>query len=421
VLREVRGKELVKVAYILSLFPKISETFILREMQALRGRGIEIQIVSLKRRREPITHPEALTFLDATVYGGSPARAFSALARLAARRPGAVAAAVGKIVATHAGHPLLLPKALPLVATAAEAGEILAARGVDRVHAHWATYPAQVAWLVKRFSGIPYSLTAHAHDIFLPNPLLREKILESDFTVTISRFNRDFIEGRCGEAAARKLEVLHCGIPLAEYPFAPDRPEQSPRLVSIGRLVDYKGFPILLRAVAALRERGREVSCEIVGDGPLLGRLREEVATLGLNGAVSLEGARTLAQVRESLRGATACVLASQRGHDGQMDGIPVVLMEAMALGVPVVSTRISGIPEIIEDGRTGLLVEPEDPESLAGAVERLLGDPALASRLATEGRKKVESEFDIERCAERLLSSMRRGAREGRTASAER
>ncbi len=393
----------MKVAYVVSLFPKISETFILREMQALRDRGVEILVVSLKRRLEPMQHPEAAAFLAATTYAAPPDRALAALALRAWRQPSVTAGVLARVVFSHLRHPALLARALPLVAAAAETADRLRSRGVTRVHAHWATYPALVAWAVNRFEGIPYSITAHAHDIFLPNPLLRLKIEESDFAVTISEFNRRRLIERAGSRCAAKIHVIHCGVPLAQYVPRAVRPEGPPRIVSIGRLVDYKGFPTLLRAVASLRARGVEVLCDIVGEGPEETRVRSTVRALGLDGSVRLLGARTQEEVRKILTGASACVLACERGRDGQMDGIPVVLMEAMALGVPAVATRLSGIPEIIEDGRTGLLAEPGDADSLADAVQRLLSDPSLADRLARAGRLKVEEGFDVARSAEAL------------------
>jgi len=394
----------VKVAYVVSLFPKISETFILREMQALQERGIEIVVVSLKGRREPIAHAGAESFLERTVYVDDAGRALASFLRRAWRQPLAAMRLLGRVIAAHATRPLQLAKAISLVAVSARVADEVRERRADRVHAHWATWPALVAWAVGRLEGIPYSITAHAHDIFLPNPMLRRKIEESEFAVTISDFNRRFLAERCGATAAGRIRVIHCGLPLEAYPRRrPAAAEGGPLLVSVGRLVDYKGFPVLLRAVALVRARSREVVCEIVGEGPLEGRLREEVGRLGLEDVVRLRGARTQDEVRDLLRAAAVCVLASERGRDGQMDGIPVVLMEAMALGAPVVSTRISGIPEIVEDGVTGLLAEPGSPESLAAAIERILGDANLAARLADAARLRIEEGFDIRRVASDL------------------
>jgi glycosyltransferase involved in cell wall biosynthesis len=393
----------MKVAYIVSLFPKISETFILREMLALRALGMEIVVVSLKREREPWMQPGSEIFLPATIYPTSVFAAVGSLARLLLRRPLTVARITGQIVASHLGHPAVLLKSLPLVAVAARVSELLAQRGVDRVHAHWATYPALVAWAVGRLERLPYSITAHAHDIFLPNPMLRRKIEESAFTVTISEYNRRHLTELCGERAASKLHVIRCGIPLGEYRARDAEPPGPARIVSVGRLVDFKGFPTLLRAVAALRKRRLDVSCDIVGDGPMEAELRALVSSLGLDGSVRLHGALSQEQVRELLRGATCSVLACERGRDGQMDGIPVFLMEALALGVPAVTTRISGVPELVEDACTGLLVDPGDPESLAAALARLLSDTVLARQLAEAGRRRVERDFDLERNAAAL------------------
>jgi len=404
----------LKVAYIVSLFPKISETFILREMEALRGRGAEITVVSLKHRREAMLHPEAEAFLGSTLYPSSPLGILRCLLGRLARNPGALLTLAARVLAAHAAHPILLAKSLPVLATAVWVAERLEEKGVERVHAHWATYPALAAWGIRRLAGIPYSITAHAHDIFLPNPLLAEKILGSEFTVTISGFNRDVIASLCGPVAAAKVRVIHCGIPLRLYPQRPSPPEGAARIISVGRMVDYKGFITLLGAVARLRGAGRDLRCDIVGDGPMRAEVEAEVGRLGLGGAVRLLGSRTQGEVRDLLRGATACVLASERGRDGQMDGIPVVLMEAMAMGVPSVATRISGIPEIIEDGRTGFLAAPGDPASLAAAVARLLDDPGMVRRVTSSARAKIEEEFDIERSASALLRLMGQAAGAG-------
>lgn len=393
----------MKVAYIVSLFPKISETFILREILALKARGVDVVIVSLKSRREATVHPEASELSAATTDAPSADRAAAALLLRLWRQPIVTLSMIARVVFSHALHPSILAKSLPLLAAAAYLGEELRQRGVHRIHAHWATYPALVAWAIQRFEGIPYSITAHAHDIFLPNPLLAAKIEESGFTVTISGFNRDHLAGRCGPRAAAKIHVIHCGVPLDQFRMREAPAAGPPRLVSVGRMVEYKGFPTLLKALATLRGRGRDVSLDLIGDGPLEGRIRDVVRDLRLDGSVRLMGARTQEEVRSALAGATSCVLACERGRNGEMDGIPVVLMEAMALGVPVVSTRLSGIPEIVEDGRTGLLAAPADPGSLASAVDRVIQDPDLAARLTAAARLKVEAEFDVAKSAEAL------------------
>ena len=394
----------MKVAYIVSLFPTISETFILEEMLALRERGVEIIVISLKSRRGTIMHPEASTFLSSTIYVDAPARAFVSLFLRAWRQPIVTLSILARVALEHlALSPILLVKSLAAVAMGAHVADLLCEYRVHRVHAHWATYPALVAWVVRHFEEIPYAITAHAHDIFMPNPLLCRTVEQSDFTVTISNYNKRLLTEQCGDKAAAKIHVIHCGVPLEAYAMRSTVPPGPPRIVSVGRLVDYKGFPTLLRAVASLHEQGREVTCDIVGEGPMEPIIRSMIDTLRLNGNVFLLGALTRAEVREILQGATVFVLACERGHGGLMDGIPVVLMEAMALGIPTVSTRLSGVPEIIEDGRTGLLAEPGDANSIAAALDRLISDPTLAGRFAEAGRRKVEESFDIAHSAAAL------------------
>lgn len=402
----------MKIAYIVSLFPKISETFILREMEVLKERGVDLLVVSLKRGAEPLRHAGAEPFMDVLIHAPSPSAALLSFGASLLTRPLATLGVLARVALAHLGRPLLLAKSLPLVFVASWVARRLRSEGVEHVHAHWATYPAQVAWGVRALGGIPYSMTAHAHDIFLPNPMLPEKVLRSTFTATVSEFNRRWIAGICGAGAAERLEIVRCGVPLDEFALRNGAPPPGGGIVSVGRLVDYKGFPTLLEAVAILASRGRRIACTIVGDGPLLGELRARAAAAGLQDTVHLVGAQTQSQVRDLLSRAEICVLASQRGHDGQMDGIPVVLMEALALGVPAISTRISGIPELVEDDRTGLLVPPEDAVALAGAVERLLDDGALAARLAEEGRRRVEAHYDARANADRLLALIDRRGR---------
>jgi glycosyltransferase involved in cell wall biosynthesis len=397
----------MKIAYVVSLFPKISETFILHELESLRERGEDLVVVSLKSGEEPLRHQGVEPFLESLVRAPSPIAALGAFVAFALERPGAAFGTLAKVTLAHIGHPLLLARAVPLVFVGAAVARRLRAMGVEHVHAHWATYPAQVAWTVRALAGIPYSITAHAHDIFLPNPMLREKIEGSVFTVAISEFNRRWIADGCGRKAGERIRIVRCGVPLRRFP---PRNGAAPveGIVSVGRLVDYKGFPTLIDAIRILHSEGRRVPCTIVGDGPERGRLRALIEASDLGGLVSLAGVKTRDEVREALAGAALCVLASERGHDGQMDGVPVVLMEAMALGVPCVSTRISGIPELVEHGVTGLLTPPGDARALASAIGRLLDEEGLAASVAGAARRKVEAEYDSEANAGRLLSLMR-------------
>ncbi|MFQ5700995.1 MAG: glycosyltransferase [Acidobacteriota bacterium] len=403
----------MRIAYVVSLFPKLSETFILREMLALKRRGHQVTVFSLKNTPEELVHPEAQAFAADTVRVGFGPGIILAMARVVLRRPSALAEIVARIVMAHRRRPILLIKNLALVPAATCFAQRIRSLRIEHIHAHWATYPAMVAWIVSRLTGIPYSVTGHAHDLFLPNPMLVRKVKDAKFFATISEFNRALLYQACGPDAMGKVRLIRCGLPLEEFSFVQHRSAPSgalPRVLSVGRLVEYKGFDILIRACARLRECGRRVRCVIVGDGPERARLHRLVAELHLEEEVNLRGSRTQAEVREMMGASDLFVLACIRGADGQQDGIPIVLMEAMALGVPVVSTKLSGIPELVKDGETGLLAAPGDADHLASAMQRILDDPALAESMRTAARAWVEKEFDLRRSVTYLCDAFTQG-----------
>jgi len=408
----------VRIAYVVSQFPKLSETFILREILEVGALGHEITILSLKRSAEPLAHEETRPLLERTLYPAPLHRMAAASLYYLLRRPIAVMRATGRIVLAHAGHPILLAKSLALVPIALAFARSLREGRVAHVHAHWATYPATVAWVVSRLEGLTYSVTGHAHDLFLANPMLERKIRDSAFFATISEFNRALLIQRYGPEVLEKIRLIRCGLPLEEFPFdgvaAADR-SGPPLVVSVGRLVEYKGFHVLIRAFAHLKRRGRPARCLIVGEGPERPVLERLASRLGVDEEVTFAGGMRQDEVRAAIGGADLFVLACVKGRDGQQDGIPIVLMEAMALGVPVVSTRLSGIPELVIDNRTGILVAPGDEEHLADGMERLLTDEPLARRLRDEARRMVEKEFDGRRWAARLAAGIREAAGAGR------
>lgn len=400
----------MRIAYVVSLFPKLSETFILREILGLRARGHDVRILSLKRETETIRHPEADGLMEATDYPGGIVSLIGATLWWIGRRPWALAQVAARIAADHAAHPVLLAKSLALIPLSLWAARRLLRLGATRVHAHWASWPAQTAWISWRLTGIPYSVTAHAHDLFLPNPMLPRKVSDSRFFATISEYNRSFLIQACGAGALGRIRLIRCGLPLDQLPFAPPRPAAESggpaSILSVGRLVDYKGFDVLIRAMAILKTRGLRARCLIVGEGPERGRLARLIGELDLSGEVALTGGLLQKGVMEAMRAADLFALACRTAPDGQQDGIPIVLMEAMALGLPVVSTPISGIPELLIDSATGLLAAPEDPEHLAQVIGRLLGDRKLAALLARAARDKIEAEYSLDRSLDALCEA---------------
>jgi glycosyltransferase involved in cell wall biosynthesis len=257
--------------------------------------------------------------------------------------------------------------------------------------------------MIRALAGIRYTLTTHAHDIFLPNPYLADNLSAAHKVVTISEYNRRFL--MAAGTPADKIAVVPCGLDFREFPVSGAATPQPGTIVSIGRLDPIKGFTYLIEACRLLASRQIRFSCEIVGEGPLRPQLEQQIRSAGLQDRVRLLGALGQQQVREILSRSEIFVLPSVRTADGNQDGIPVALMEAMALGLPVLSTQVSGIPELIFDGDSGLLTPPGDAHALADGIARLLVDAALRERLAARGRVQVRIRHDILRSAERMQS----------------
>ncbi|HET8647617.1 MAG TPA: glycosyltransferase, partial [Vicinamibacteria bacterium] len=249
-------------------------------------------------------------------------------------------------------------------------------------------------------------------DIFVRRDMLAAKLAAASFVRCISEFNRDFLRARY-PAQAGALTVVHMGLPVA----APATPALAPapgppRLLCVGALKPYKGHAVLLRALARLRERGVPFSCDLVGEGPLRARIAAQIAAAGLDGHVRLLGARTQDEVAALMAAAAAVVQPSVVAGDGQMEGIPVALMEAMAARKPVVASALSGIPELVEDGLSGLLVPPGDVEALAAALQRVLTEPPLAAWLGEQGRRAVVRDYELAATAGAVLAAVDRDRR---------
>lgn len=384
------------IAVLLSRFPLITETFILREVIEMERQGQPVRLVPILHERAGVVHREALPWMDRALR----ASLFSAtvlLANLRAlrNRPGQVLRLLGRLLAASARKPDFLLRTLAIFPKSVWVAERMEEEGVMHLHAHFATHPATLALAVSSLTGIPWSVTVHAHDIFVSQAMLREKLATARFVRSISRFNREFLERRFPELSGR-VEVIHVGIEPEVYRSLPAPPEGTPALLCVASLRPYKGHAVLLDACRRLRDEGVDFRCEMVGDGPLRPEIERRVAELGLDGTVRLLGALPQHEVTRRLGESTVFVLPSVVAPDGQMEGIPVALMEAMAAGRPVVTSALSGIPELVEDGVTGLLVQPGDAPGISAALKRLIEDPALRCHLAERGREKVEREFRL-------------------------
>ncbi|MPV37420.1 glycosyltransferase family 4 protein [Georgenia subflava] len=395
-----------RIGYVLKMYPRFSETFVVSEIIAREARGADIEIFSLRPPVDPRFH-DTLARVQAPVTYVPRARKAEELWQT-----------------LRGASPLLprLPELLPELlredacdaAQAVEVAVMAVERGLTHLHAHFASMATTVARLAALLAGITYSFTAHAKDLFhesVEHTDVARKIADAHHVVTVSDFNvRHLRTAYPFAVAGTPVHRIYNGLDLDAFAhLAPGaRPaSQVPTVVAVGRLVEKKGFDVLVDAVAALRAAGRDLRCRIVGAGLLEADLRAQIARLGLDDVVELTGPLPQDRVREEVRTADVLAAPCVVGSDGNADGLPTVLLEAMALGTPCISTDVTGITEAVRHEVTGLQVPQHDPAALAAAITRLLDDRPLRDRLAGAARELVEAEFDSVGQAGRLDAAL--------------
>lgn len=396
----------MKVAYLASRFPTIAETFILFEILELRRLGLDVSIYPLIHQREEAMHGE-VEELRGSIHHIPlfSLRVARAQGYWLARRPLRYLGAWGRAILENFTSPGFLARTFAVIPLAACYARELSAAGVDHVHAHWATHPALAAFVIHRLTGLPYTFTIHAHDLYVDRHMLETKIREARSVVTISEYNRTFIEELYGRNAAAKTSVVRCGIDTEHFaPGSRPKPGGPFRILCIATLKDYKGHRYLIEACGILAGKGLDFRCTLVGEGPLRAEIEALIRAKGLEGNVVLAGFQPRQAVREMLQESGLMVLPSVVTETGKMEGIPVSLMEAMAMEVPVVATRISGISELVEDGVNGLLVRPGDSRELAAAALLIIETPPRAREMGRAGRETVLREYDLKKNAVSLL-----------------
>lgn len=395
-----------RVGYVLKMYPRFSETFVVTEILALERNGADLDIFSLRPPADGRFHASLAQVRASVSYVSSPGKPLDLWMALAACRlvhPTGVVDQLDEILAVPPGE---AHQALVLATLVRE-------RGLTHLHAHFGSMAASVARLAARIAGITYSVTLHAKDIFhkdVDRAALAVRLRDAALAVTVSDFNERYLRDLYGDAT-RTLVRIHNGIDLDA--FSPSRPLDRPRVVvGVGRLVEKKGFDHLLSAVALLRARGRAVRLDLVGGGAEEPALRARAAELDLTDLVTFHGPLTQAETREIIRGGAVLAAPCVVGADGNRDGLPTVILESLALGTPVVATPVTGIPEAIIHGRTGLLVPEADPVALADALESLVDDPGLRCELADAGRRHVQAHFDASTNGRVLHDALERLAR---------
>ncbi|TCR66294.1 glycosyltransferase [Bosea sp. BK604] len=401
---------MTKVLYFTSRFPCWSETFIVREISELIRLGVDVHIVSLKHPVEKMVQSDAAALLDRVIYPLRGVRPVAQVLGTCLQHPRRELSALADIVRGLWRHPVALVKTLVVWWRTLALLPTLRGLAPDHLHAHWATYPSTSAMLASRRLDKPYSFTAHAHDIFLEDHMLAEKMRTAAFGVTISEFNLRYLADNVSPLALQCMRIIHCGVRPADFEFAPAGRHRQ-LILAVGRLAEIKGFDHLVDACELLARRNVPFECLVIGEGPLHRALQTRIDAAGLSDRVTMLGALKQEEVRAYLARAGVFALPSVVTASGDCDGIPVALMEAMAAGLPVVSTRVSGIPELIEHGSSGLLAEPGDAKELAQCIERLIADPASTREMAGMARRTIEREFDVAIEARKLLSAIERPA----------
>jgi colanic acid/amylovoran biosynthesis glycosyltransferase len=391
------------LAYVLKRFPRISETFIAAELIELERQGERVSIFALIDPKEPFKHGFLEDLKAPVVYlpewpRREPRRVGKALLRTLASNPlGWVAAALS----------MLRPPSMDawrLVLQATVLRDEMRRAGIDHAHAHFATQGAEVARLASRMGGPRYTVTTHAKDIYheeVRHEDLRRKLGSALFVATVSEANRVYL--RSVLDGYEDVHVVPNAVDLRRLDRTDERHPEPDLVVSVARLIEKKGLGDLVDACGILRERGVPVRLRVGGDGPLLDELRSAATRVGLDGA--FPGALPHEEVRALYRQAAVFCLPCVVASTGDRDGLPTSVLEAMALGVPVVTTDVNGLPDVVIDGETGLVVPEHDPPALADALERLLKDPELAARFAEEGRRHVERAFSLEKSVSLLRS----------------
>lgn len=403
----------MKIAYILLRFPHFTETFVAKEIESVRSRHIDVRIISLLRPKPGPVQPLSADLAQYAWYAPSPARAalWKAQAHFLLKSPRTYLRLLGTLLRQpYPRRPVaLFAKRILVFLKAVCVAHHLKESEVTLLHSHFAWLSGAAAWICARLLKVPFTITVHAYDIYFKNDLLGLVSREASRLVSISEYNRAQVAAT-GSISARSISVIHCGVEHSEFAERPARGLEAGlcgpvKILSVGSLFYMKGHRNLISACHLLSERGLDFACTIIGSGPEEPALRELIRACGLENRVKLPGALAHPEVLAAYYRNDLFVLACTVAPEGERDGIPVVLMEAGMAGLPLISTPVSGVPEIIHHGQTGWLAPTNDPAALADAIAVLAQDPALQRRLGENARALVEARFDLQKSVAQLAA----------------
>lgn len=401
-----------RTAFVLGPFPVVSQTFIYRELDAMRNLGLDVQVISTGLRQpedDRFTHTlrevqRTAIYLD---Y-----RSVRGIASIGARL---LSPSVLSTMRWMMGFPHRTPakrtRAAAAVLVAARFAPALAERGVRYVHSQFAGFQTEIAMSLSKLLGIPYGCTWHAYGIYRDRNILKEKIAGARTVMTCTRYNEEHLRALCPEAGDR-IRLAYHGLDLGLLPeLSPFSGASPPIILAVGRFVAKKGFAYLLDAAGILKREGRHFEVRFIGDGPDRAALESQVNRLGIRNEVRFLGVRPNAEVFDQIDAARVVAVPSVVTDEGDMDGLPNVVLEALGMSRPVVGSRVSAIPEVLVDGETGFLVAPGDANELAAKLGLLLDDPTLAARLGRQGRMRIVRDFDVKKNVRMVIDTITHNA----------
>lgn len=406
-----------RLGIIISMFPELHETFILRELVALERHGVDFHIYSLQYPRDPITLDEAIALShNKTSYENIFAWVcISAFLKTLVKHPLRLLTAMWKVLFWGRDRPMEALKNLAVLPLSLRFYELGEQHGITHWHGHWANIPTTSCWYLSQIFGTTWSAAIHGEDIFSRNRFLSKKLDDNAFSVVCSGYFCNHLQHKMSLTNPDDVHLNYHGLDPRVTERAPnrefnDRAAGAPiKLLSIGRLVKTKGHDVLINACHQLKQRGVPFQLQIVGSGPIEAELRQQIDDRGLTDVIELRGGMAFADVLDTLEAADVFCLAPRMIPGQAPDGIPNVIAEAMALRVPVVSTQVSAIPELVETEVSGLLVPVDDVDAFANALQRLAENPKFAAQISDAAATKVAYRFDQNRNIEALLALFRR------------
>lgn len=411
------------IAYVVQIFPYRTETFISREVKALSARGLNVITVANHAPDMDSISPEDMPLREQTdyVFPINPRRLlmiiFAHLTWIITNFP-AYVYAMRLLFSEESKQPKVWLRNLMHFVGGVYLAWIVRKRGIQHLHAHYAINAASMALFMSILLDIPFSMTVH-NILFTDRLLMKAKLKRAKFIACISHYSRDYIlaEYLSIENLADKMPIVRCGLPLENFFLLKDSTElqNPPQILCASQLVERKGVRYLIEACNILKDDGYNFHCRIAGNGEELSALKNLAESLGLRENIEFVGTYTLDDLLRYFKEADILVLPCVVAQNGDRDGIPIVLMEAMAVGVPVISTSVSGIPELIESGHDGLLVEEKDAQSLAEAIKTLLQNPDLRTQFSQNAYTKIHDEYNMDISVQKLIDLFGRGAADDR------